>query len=52
VESVAAELADAWVDGDPGARWRSGSGVTGEASGSSGEVALVPGGERERQPLG
>jgi quercetin dioxygenase-like cupin family protein len=37
VESVAptAELADAWIDGDESARWRSASGHTGAASGSS-----------------
>jgi quercetin dioxygenase-like cupin family protein len=38
VESVtvgSAELADAWLEGDEGARWRSGSGHTGAASGSS-----------------
>ena len=29
------ELSDAWVDGDDSARWRSGSGHTGAASGSS-----------------
>jgi quercetin dioxygenase-like cupin family protein len=29
------ELAEAWIDGESGARWRSGSGQTGEASGSS-----------------
>jgi len=29
------ELSDAWIDGDDGARWRSGSGVVGEGSGSS-----------------
>ncbi len=32
---MTAELADAWIDGDPDARWRSGSGHTGDASGSS-----------------
>jgi quercetin dioxygenase-like cupin family protein len=35
MESVAADLADAWIEGDPGARWRSGSGHKGAASGSS-----------------
>src|SRR4051812_3310590 len=30
-----AELADAWVDGDAAARWRSGQGTQGSASGSS-----------------
>src|SRR3954447_7451517 len=30
-----AELADAWVDGDAAARWRSGQGTRGAASGSS-----------------
>jgi quercetin dioxygenase-like cupin family protein len=35
VESVAADLADAWIEGDSGARWRSGSGHKGAESGSS-----------------
>jgi quercetin dioxygenase-like cupin family protein len=38
VESVArpaAELADAWIEGDESARWRSGSGHSGAGSGSS-----------------
>jgi quercetin dioxygenase-like cupin family protein len=38
VESVApapAELADAWIEADESARWRSGSGHSGSASGSS-----------------
>jgi quercetin dioxygenase-like cupin family protein len=38
VEPVAeapSELADAWIEGDESARWRSGSGHTGSASGSS-----------------
>lgn len=35
VTAAFAELAEAWVEGDESARWRSGSGHTGEASGSS-----------------
>jgi quercetin dioxygenase-like cupin family protein len=34
-EFESAELADAWVDGDETARWRSASGQVGDASGSS-----------------
>src|SRR5215211_9524584 len=30
-----AELSDAWIEGDESARWRSGGGHTGDASGSS-----------------
>jgi quercetin dioxygenase-like cupin family protein len=35
VESVTADLADAWIEGELDARWRSGSGHRGEVSGSS-----------------
>jgi mannose-6-phosphate isomerase-like protein (cupin superfamily) len=39
-----ADLSDAWIDGDDSARWRSGSGHVGDASGSS--LLEVPAGCR------